>query len=339
MTAAIDRDALRRRQIGQLARALRQHLKWHAHLSADGAPRASAQQLADLATRAKAAQRRHDEAQRRALFADDEPAPKPQSTAKPEARSAPTQPEHNTPQPATNTAPPDARALLEEDTKAAAPAKSRKGLYKALPMVTTSAHSTPAPRPQSVANDDHPLETVRTKLGDCQRCRLAQSRKNLIFGQGNPDADLMFIGEVPGFYEDKEARPYAGRPGQLFDKMLRAMGYRRQEVYICTVLKCRTPGGRAPKDDELTTCKPFLIEQITAIKPKVIVAMGPWVTRTLLRDATPLERLRGQWQRRQGIHIMPTFDPGHLLRNGADKRLTWSDLQQVMTQLGDKTSS
>ena len=159
------------------------------------------------------------------------------------------------------------------------------------------------------------LQVVRDELGDCQRCKLAPSRTNLVFGVGNPDADLVFVGEAPGADEDAQGEPFVGKAGQLLTKMIEAMGYTRDDVYICNVLKCRPPGNRNPEPDEVASCEPFLKRQLAAIRPRMIVALGKFAAQCLLRDDTPITRLRGGFRSYEGIPLMPTFHPAYLLRD------------------------
>ena len=183
------------------------------------------------------------------------------------------------------------------------------------------------------ASDDRPrLDQVRSELGDCKRCKLCSGRKNLVFGVGNPKARLVFVGEGPGAEEDNQGIPFVGAAGQLLTKMIAAMGYSRDEVYICNVVKCRPPGNRNPEPDEIAACQPFLEAQLHAIRPEVIVALGKFAAQTLLRTDTPITRLRGQWREYVGIPLMPTFHPAYLLRNPAEKKPAWTDLQAVMTR-------
>ncbi len=178
------------------------------------------------------------------------------------------------------------------------------------------------------------LEAVRAALGDCRRCKLAGGRQHIVFGEGNPKAELMFIGEAPGADEDRQGRPFVGRAGQLLTKMIEAMGKTREDVYIANILKCRPPDNRDPQPDEVEMCEPFLLQQIRVIRPRVIVALGRIAVQTLLKDATPISRLRGRWHLYAGIRLMPTFHPAYLLRNAAGKKPAWEDLQQVMAELG-----
>jgi uracil-DNA glycosylase len=179
------------------------------------------------------------------------------------------------------------------------------------------------------------LEAIRRDLGDCARCKLCEGRKNLVFGVGNPKAELVFVGEGPGANEDAQGEPFVGAAGQLLDKMIGAMGYRREDVYIANVVKCRPPGNRDPEPDEVDACEPFLKAQLSAIGPKVIVGLGRFAVQCLLGDPNArISRVRGTWARYEGTDLMPTFHPAYLLRNAADKRLAWQDLKAVMARLG-----
>lgn len=177
------------------------------------------------------------------------------------------------------------------------------------------------------------LEDVRSDLGDCRRCGLAASRQTLVFGVGNPGASLVLVGEAPGAEEDRRGEPFVGEAGQLLDRILLAMRLERSDVYICNVLKCRPPNNRDPEPEEIATCEPFLIRQLAAIKPQVIVALGRFAAQSLLRSKAPIGRLRGTWQSYQGVPLMPTFHPAYLLRNPAGKREVWEDMKQVMQKL------
>ena len=179
------------------------------------------------------------------------------------------------------------------------------------------------------------LEEVRADLGDCQRCKLAPGRRHLVFGVGNPHARLVFVGEGPGADEDAKGEPFVGRAGQLLTEIItKGMQLRREDVYICNVIKCRPPGNRNPEPDEVAACEPFLVRQLQALGPEVIVALGKFAAQTLLRSKTPITQLRGRWFDYQGIMLMPTFHPAYLLRNPGDKRLVWEDIQKVMRILG-----
>jgi uracil-DNA glycosylase len=178
------------------------------------------------------------------------------------------------------------------------------------------------------------LAGVRADLGDCQRCKLAGQRTNIVFGVGSETAPLMFIGEAPGAEEDRRGEPFVGKAGQLLDRMIDAMGWTRDAVYIANVLKCRPPGNRDPEPDEIEACSPFLARQIEAIAPRVIVTLGRPAAQLLLRTRAPISALRGRWQDYRGIRVMPTFHPAFLLRSPDRKRDAWADLKQVIEELG-----
>ncbi|MGO9062689.1 MAG: uracil-DNA glycosylase [Candidatus Binataceae bacterium] len=184
------------------------------------------------------------------------------------------------------------------------------------------------------------LEALREFIGDCTRCKLAPGRINLVFGVGNPKAELMFVGEGPGADEDERGEPFVGRAGQLLTDIIeRGMRMRRQDVYICNVVKCRPPGNRNPEPDEVAACEPFLLRQIELVRPQVIVGLGTFAVQSLLKVKTPISKLRGRWHEVRGIQMMPTFHPAYLLRNPADKRLVWADIQEVMKVLGKEVPS
>ncbi|HYG67662.1 MAG TPA: uracil-DNA glycosylase [Anaeromyxobacteraceae bacterium] len=178
------------------------------------------------------------------------------------------------------------------------------------------------------------LLAIREDVGECTRCKLHGGRTRLVFGTGNPDADVMFVGEGPGADEDLAGEPFVGRAGQLLTKMIEAMGFRREDVYIANVVKCRPPGNRNPEPDEIEACEGFLRRQIAAVRPRVVVALGKFAAQTLLREDTPITRLRGRWAEYEGVKLMPTFHPAYLLRSPEEKRKAWEDLQLVMKELG-----
>jgi DNA polymerase len=177
------------------------------------------------------------------------------------------------------------------------------------------------------------LEDVRKELLSCRRCKLAPSRKNVVFGSGNPQAELMFVGEAPGAEEDEQGLPFVGRAGQLLTKIIEAINMRREDVFICNILKCRPPGNRNPETDEIACCEPFLFRQIAVIQPKVICALGTFGAQTLLRTKEPISRLRGRLLDYKGLKLMATFHPAYLLRNPNEKRKVWEDVQIVRDYL------
>jgi DNA polymerase len=179
------------------------------------------------------------------------------------------------------------------------------------------------------------LPQLRAAIGDCTRCKLAPHRTQLVFGVGDPGAALVFVGEAPGRDEDLRGEPFVGRAGQLLTEIIvKGMKLRREDVYIANIIKCRPPQNRNPEPDEIASCEPFLVRQLELIGPKVIVALGTFAAQTLLRTRTPITRLRGVWADYHGIPLMPTFHPAYLLRNPAEKRVVWQDIQQVMQALG-----
>ncbi|PYV15717.1 MAG: uracil-DNA glycosylase [Acidobacteria bacterium] len=184
-----------------------------------------------------------------------------------------------------------------------------------------------------VAAVSESLEAIRADLGDCRRCKLAAARKNIVFGSGDPRAELMFVGEAPGADEDEQGLPFVGRAGQLLTKIIEAIGMRREEVYICNILKCRPPENRNPEPDEIASCQPFLLRQIQSVKPKVVCALGTFGAQTLLQTREPISRLRGQLIDFRGAKLMATFHPAYLLRNPNEKRKVWEDMQKIRDYL------
>jgi len=181
------------------------------------------------------------------------------------------------------------------------------------------------------------LATLETETKACRKCaELARSRTNVVFGAGHPHAELMFIGEAPGHDEDLEGEPFVGRAGELLTKMIQAMGFKRSEVYIANVLKCRPPQNRTPMPDETVNCLPYLLGQIGVIQPKVIVALGATAVKSLLDVQTGITKMRGNWYTFREIPIMPTFHPAYLLRNPPAKKDVWLDMQAVVERLGRK---
>jgi uracil-DNA glycosylase family 4 len=177
------------------------------------------------------------------------------------------------------------------------------------------------------------LAQIRADVGDCQRCKLSATRRSIVFGVGDPGAPLMFVGEAPGEQEDARGEPFVGRAGELLDKMILAMGWTRDAVYITNTLHCRPPGNRAPQPDELAACAPFLAAKLTSIAPRIIIALGrPAANQLLGRDA-PISALRGKFHDRHGARVMPTYHPAYLLREPDRKREAWADLKLVIDEL------
>jgi DNA polymerase len=181
---------------------------------------------------------------------------------------------------------------------------------------------------------DDTLLKIREDLGECTRCKLHQGRNKIVFGDGNPKAQLVFVGEGPGADEDMQGLPFVGRAGKLLTQMIEAMGLERKDVYICNVVKCRPPENRAPEPDEVAACSPFLIRQIDSIHPKVIVCLGATAAKTILNTTRGISQFRGEWLEWRGHKLMATYHPAYLLRNPPAKADVWKDLQKVMAELG-----
>ena len=178
------------------------------------------------------------------------------------------------------------------------------------------------------------LESIRADIGDCQRCKLCQARRKIVFGAGNPKARLVFVGEGPGRDEDRSGEPFVGPAGKMLDNIIRAMGLTREQVYLCNIVKCRPPGNRVPNPDEIRTCLPFLKRQLDAIQPELICALGAVAAQTLLDTEEIISKLRGRFHDYHGIRLMPTFHPSYLLRNKEKKREVWEDIKKVMAEYG-----
>jgi DNA polymerase len=219
-----------------------------------------------------------------------------------------------------------------------------------LPVASTSSSRKSAPRVTAAAVfpvlqapslfhaseriEGDTLERIRDDLGDCTRCRLHKTRNKIVYGVGNPKASLLFVGEGPGHDEDIQGIPFVGRAGKLLTQMIEAMGLRRDDVYIANVVKCRPPENRTPEKDEVATCSPFLLRQIDAIAPKVIVCLGNVASQSLLGTNKSISQYRGQWVDYRGTRLMATYHPAYLLRNPAAKSDVWLDLKKVMVELG-----
>ena len=213
------------------------------------------------------------------------------------------------------------------------------------PVVTSEAQSnSPSPlrgegrgeggtEPYPGLNDICTLGALRDFIGDCKRCKLCNGRTNIVFGVGNPEAKLVFVGEGPGRDEDIKGEPFVGRAGQLLTDIIeKGMKLKRSDVYIANVVKCRPPENRNPEEDEITACEPFLKKQLEIIRPKFICALGKFAAQTLLKTKEPISSLRGNWREYEGIKLIPTFHPAYLLRNPGDKKLVWADVQKLMAE-------
>ncbi len=215
------------------------------------------------------------------------------------------------------------RRSPQSSAPAAAPAKLT-------PLI--QAPSGPSLFEERIENDS--LERIRADIGDCTRCKLHKARTNIVFGVGNPKAELVFIGEGPGHDEDIQGEPFVGRAGKLLTQMIEAMGLKRSDVYICNVVKCRPPENRLPEKDEISTCSPFLSRQLAVIRPKVICCLGACSAQTLLETNQGISRFRGEWFDYRGSKLIATYHPAYLLRNPPAKSEVWKDLQKVMSVLG-----
>ena len=222
-------------------------------------------------------------------------------------------------------------AWRRRDDAEPADTASAEAMAEADPAVSSEAEAVPVQISRSV---QEALAAIREDLGDCSRCKLhGLGRTQIVFGVGNPQADLMFVGEAPGADEDIQGEPFVGRAGQLLTKMIAAMGFGRGEVYIANVLKCRPPGNRNPEPDEIERCEPFLFRQIGSVQPKVIIALGAFAARTLLQTQDPISRLRGRVYPFRGAQLIPTFHPSFLLRSPGYKREAWEDLKTALALL------
>src|SRR5215475_6139181 len=238
---------------------------------------------------------------------------------------------------------PQAPATIEQTTSQLQEPSLLKGESKALPPVETPAVPSRKIEPlradtglslfeTKIENDT--LLKIREDLGDCKRCRLHKTRHNIVFGDGNPNAELVFVGEGPGADEDEQGLPFVGRAGKLLTQMIEAMGLQRKDVYICNVVKCRPPENRQPERDEVAECSPFLFRQIDTIAPKVIVCLGSTAAQTILQTNRGISHFRGEWLEFRGRKLIATYHPAYLLRNPAAKSEVWRDLQKVMAELG-----
>jgi DNA polymerase len=225
---------------------------------------------------------------------------------------------------------------LEPEWRARRSSSDTRGAAVITPAVADPTGSVPRSDGGSVeipvyASQTDALGALRVEIGpDCSRCKLhTLGRKQVVFGVGNPNADLMFVGEAPGADEDIQGEPFVGRAGQLLTKIIEAIDLRREDVYIANVIKCRPPGNRNPEADEVEQCEPFLFRQIDIIKPKVIVALGKFGAQCLLKSDTPITRLRGREFKYRDAVLIPTYHPAYLLRNPAAKRDVWEDMKKV----------
>lgn len=226
----------------------------------------------------------------------------------------------------------EGRAALEVRT---VPPPVRPPLAASAPAAAPPPVAAPPRSDRSPADVESQLATIREEIGDCKRCRLCDGRTKIVFGQGSPLAELMFVGEAPGADEDASGLAFVGRAGQLLTDMVeKGMKIPRADVFIANVIKCRPPGNRPPESDEINTCQPFLEAQIKAIRPRAIVALGATAAKFMAKSGDPISRLRGRFAAWEGIPVMPTYHPAYLLRNPAAKKEVWADLKLVLDLLG-----
>ncbi len=284
-----------REELAELTAALRAHVEWQAETGASGLP---AGPLPD---------------ELRALL--DRPA-----ISSPEVSPAPAS------TPVAAPAPPPARAVEQPPARAVEQPAARPH-QPSPPRRATEPSSGPDERVTRLA-------LLAEEARSCTKCRLHTKRKQAVFARGNPFAELCFVGEGPGADEDAQGEPFVGKAGQLLDRMIAAMGYQRDEVYICNIVKCRPPENRKPEPDEMAACSPFAVQQIGLVKPKALVALGATAVQAMMGTTEGITRLRGRMKMYKGIPMMPTFHPAYLLRNPDAKREVWADLQEVMKLLG-----
>ncbi|HUJ12220.1 MAG TPA: uracil-DNA glycosylase [Thermoanaerobaculia bacterium] len=205
--------------------------------------------------------------------------------------------------------------------------------YTHLDIPSVAVGAAPAAEPRGTAAPSL-LDELRAVVTACEKCRLAKTRTQVVYGVGNPNADLMFIGEAPGRDEDLQGEPFVGRAGQLLTDIIKAMKLTRDDVYIANVIKCRPPENRNPEPDELDACRPYIRRQVELIQPKVIVTLGRFALQSLTERGYAISSARGQWLEYNGVKVMPTYHPAYLLRNPAAKKEVWADMKKVMTELG-----
>lgn len=207
-----------------------------------------------------------------------------------------------------------------------------------LPLVLPTVYGTPgasqAPGPAPSSTNAAQLAQLAASVTDCQACRLHESRRQVVFGTGNPAADLVFVGEAPGHDEDIQGEPFVGPAGQLLTRIIQAIGLTRQDVYILNVIKCRPPQNRNPLPDEVAACRPIIEKQLACLRPRVICALGTFAAQALLRTDERISRLRGRFHPMGDLLVRPTFHPAYLLRNPQDKRKVWEDMQDIQRELG-----
>jgi uracil-DNA glycosylase len=205
--------------------------------------------------------------------------------------------------------------------------------FRDLGIIDVYLDKAPREIPRPVPGSLPDLPSLERFLAGCPRCKLSKTRTNIVFGQGNPHAELMFVGEAPGRDEDEQGLAFVGRAGQLLTKIIEAIGRKREDVYIANIIKCRPPNNRNPEADEIAACRPFLDEQIRLVSPRVLVTLGTFAAQVILETDEPIGRVRGRWQSAHGVRVMPTFHPAFLLRTPERKKDVWEDMKKVRDYL------
>jgi DNA polymerase len=213
--------------------------------------------------------------------------------------------------------------------------RRRQASEEPVAAIPTTISKTMMPNVQPPQNSGNAsaLQGIRDEIGDCRRCKLAPHRTNIVFGSGNPNAELVFVGEAPGFDEDQQGLPFVGRAGQLLTKIIESIDLKRADVYICNVLKCRPPDNRNPEPDEVLACNPFLKHQLAVIRPKIVCCLGTFAAQTVLQTTSSISKLRGRFHDIDGVRIIATFHPAYLLRSPDKKREVWEDMKQIRAEL------
>jgi DNA polymerase len=313
--------ATKREHLLSVVKDLRRYLQWQGVEGDPGVIPASDEEREEARQRWKERREQKTRAMEAELKSEDT------SVSTPEA------PEQQTPDEPSEAADDDSdRPMAKSDDDA--PWKRFKSKRKKTQNQTQASTSESGAESTDEMTNADKLDYLRNYMGDCKRCPLHKGRTNLVFGEGNAEARLVFVGEAPGYHEDQQGRPFVGKAGKLLNQMIGAMGLERDDTYICNVLKSRPPDNRDPRPEEVRECFPFLKKQLQIIEPEVIVTLGRPASQTLLESEKPLGALRGNWHTWGKSDVMPTYHPAYLLRNPEMKKKTWADLQQVMERLG-----
>jgi DNA polymerase len=320
--------ANKRQQLYEIVRQLRRTLDWHEAVDAMGSLPASEEAREAFEAKMEA----HREAKREEMRASlmDEDDAEASSTARAESDASTRETDDEDEDDAQPWSDLGSYRSPEQSARADESSESRRETTTDSTSTSTRGDDMSEDVPRTNAEQ---LEWLRNYLGDCQRCPLHENRTNIVFGEGDPEAELVFVGEAPGYHEDQQGRPFVGKAGTLLNKMIRAMGIERGDTYICNVLKSRPPDNRDPNPNEIASCIPFLEKQIDIIQPEVICTLGRPATQNLLDTNEGIGQLRGTWQTYEGIDVMPTYHPAYLLRNESMKPKTWDDLRLIIDRL------